>query len=74
MLHRQSRRHQWVSTHSRLKAAGGKRGHARCKPNVSTHSRLKAAGFHSVFLSIRVNVSTHSRLKAAGDSVFLDLY
>ena len=38
---------QWiVSTHSRLKAAGGAGGRGRPRPTiVSTHSRLKAAGW-----------------------------
>ena len=35
----------WVSTHSRLKAAGNKVGHFSVSSSVSTHSRLKAAGF-----------------------------
>ena len=40
-----------VSTHSRLKAAGGNISCCRTAETVSTHSRLKAAGFRlRVFL------------------------
>ena len=35
---------EWVSTHSRLKAAGKEAGESYTVDNVSTHSRLKAAG------------------------------
>ena len=35
---------QYVSTHSRLKAAGTRRQRQREGIEVSTHSRLKAAG------------------------------
>ena len=55
-----------VSTHSRLKAAGGQIWpHASCNA-VSTHSRLKAAGFRFCNKRAFERVSTHSRLKAAG--------
>ena len=37
-----------VSTHSRLKAAGGRLKDAAIKKAVSTHSRLKAAGHDDV--------------------------
>ena len=58
----------WVSTHSRLKAAGH-RPIPRLRPiDVSTHSRLKAAGFKQVLGDWVLQVSTHSRLKAAGTS------
>ena len=56
---------EYVSTHSRLKAAG-----CVCVPLitlkcVSTHSRLKAAGIHACNFGNCIHVSTHSRLKAA---------
>ena len=55
-----------VSTHSRLKAAGGGGGTAGRIKHVSTHSRLKAAGWRLTIRDNRITVSTHSRLKAAG--------
>ena len=62
---------QWwyVSTHSRLKAAGRNAPAALAQEVVSTHSRLKAAGrdFQTVLATLAV--STHSRLKAAGIAV-----
>ena len=73
---------QHVSTHSRLKAAGGKFRDNVEQDGVSTHSRLKAAGGRSLgqgqqravsthsrlmaWYADEVDVSTHSRLKAAG--------
>ena len=41
-----ARQHVVVSTHSRLKAAGGRRAQTARVERVSTHSRLKAAGKH----------------------------
>ena len=55
-----------VSTHSRLKAAGGTGGNGSRKLEVSTHSRLKAAGKSTIEWRGSQRVSTHSRLKAAG--------
>ena len=56
-----------VSTHSRLKAAGGKCAAEYAGLAVSTHSRLKAAGKASGEGDGQSDlVSTHSRLKAAG--------
>ena len=58
--------HSRVSTHSRLKAAGGDVSLLNRLFAVSTHSRLKAAGdLHSHDI-VSFRVSTHSRLKAAG--------
>ena len=57
---------RFVSTHSRLKAAGPCYSEQGTKIKVSTHSRLKAAGGQTYdYIRIYV-VSTHSRLKAAG--------
>ena len=56
----------YVSTHSRLKAAGIARSGYLNVSGVSTHSRLKAAGHGSSMAHWRSYVSTHSRLKAAG--------
>ena len=56
----------YVSTHSRLKAAGPHRAMASPFLKVSTHSRLKAAGSPPARRPRTVPVSTHSRLKAAG--------
>ena len=56
----------FVSTHSRLKAAGTGAGIVRSDECVSTHSRLKAAGDGIRVVVVDVLVSTHSRLKAAG--------
>ena len=55
-----------VSTHSRLKAAGGENFIVFSFLSVSTHSRLKAAGCWSFIFTTARGVSTHSRLKAAG--------
>ena len=57
-----------VSTHSRLKAAGGIGRPGLQTDGVSTHSRLKAAGLSFLKKDGQENVSTHSRLKAAGAS------
>ena len=57
---------RFVSTHSRLKAAGSLRIVAAHILKVSTHSRLKAAGLTRVQIGLFMSVSTHSRLKAAG--------
>ena len=56
-----------VSTHSRLKAAGGQEYTPYPISAVSTHSRLKAAGHTVKIQVIYGRVSTHSRLKAAGN-------
>ena len=61
-----------VSTHSRLKAAGGESLQYGVFQDVSTHSRLKAAGCCICCSSLSVNVSTHSRLKAAGAAAAAD--
>ena len=55
-----------VSTHSRLKAAGGVAPTLAACVTVSTHSRLKAAGAIGLTSLAFAKVSTHSRLKAAG--------
>ena len=56
-----------VSTHSRLKAAGCRKGAVLLLDvRVSTHSRLKAAVCGGVCGFETRDVSTHSRLKAAG--------
>ena len=60
-----------VSTHSRLKAAGGHALQFVVRNAVSTHSRLKAAGILDVLLKMEQAVSTHSRLKAAGLFCFI---
>ena len=60
-----------VSTHSRLKAAGGRFRQSRPINRVSTHSRLKAAGAQRRQKTHRRPVSTHSRLKAAGNQANL---
>ena len=57
---------EWVSTHSRLKAAGYWDVGAAMRAHVSTHSRLKAAGWPIYYKFKDISVSTHSRLKAAG--------
>ena len=59
-------RNNYVSTHSRLKAAGGFDIKAMPDGTVSTHSRLKAAGRRSRCCCTFPEVSTHSRPKAAG--------
>ena len=56
----------YVSTHSRLKAAGPTLSDFGRLFHVSTHSRLKAAGLMKEKIMAYNNVSTHSRLKAAG--------
>ena len=56
----------FVSTHSRLKAAGAMTVAKVFATNVSTHSRLKAAGTNCNQSAFQILVSTHSRLKAAG--------
>ena len=61
----------WVSTHSRLKAAGILACDFEIVYYVSTHSRLKAAGFRRRNHRGGSNVSTHSRLKAAGQKTLL---
>ena len=60
----------FVSTHSRLKAAGYEQT-INCRSyGVSTHSRLKAAGHEKQLEPENShNVSTYSRLKAAGPSI-----
>ena len=58
--------HKFVSTHSRLKAAGFRRRVGQYHKFVSTHSRLKAAGCFPCTFIFFIQVSTHSRLKAAG--------
>ena len=55
-----------VSTHSRPKAAGRRRGTPHSAIAVSTHSRPKAAGVGYQSSSFGKIVSTHSRPKAAG--------
>ena len=55
-----------VSTHSRPKAAGGKRKIFFFAYSVSTHSRPKAAGYFGGNVVQLPQVSTHSRPKAAG--------
>ena len=60
-----------VSTHSRLKAAGGHLYGNHDFARVSTHSRLKAAGGYPACFKVCIDVSTHSRLKAAGKLVLL---
>ena len=57
---------RFVSTHSRLKAAGTCYSEQGTKIKVSTHSRLKAAGHGGGVFDVFLAVSTHSRLKAAG--------
>ena len=59
----------FVSTHSRLKAAGNLATRQPQHLPVSTHSRLKAAGCVSSGTTLRPSVSTHSRLKAAGSKL-----
>ena len=59
----------YVSTHSRLKAAGKMPTNCIYSHTVSTHSRLKAAGHCPRLGAARDRVSTHSRLKAAGASL-----
>ena len=56
----------FVSTHSRPKAAGGQINHCCARGCVSTHSRPKAAGILSDISVMQRVVSTHSRPKAAG--------
>ena len=63
----------YVSTHSRLKAAGVGIGSAEARGRVSTHSRLKAAGGTMSDARLPRRVSTHSRLKAAGLSIIFNL-
>ncbi|KJJ18274.1 hypothetical protein HMPREF3156_01074, partial [Neisseria sp. HMSC06F02] len=60
---------RFVSTHSRLKAAGRWDTHRKQFRRVSTHSRLKAAGRTDTQRNHTDTVSTHSRLKAAGTSL-----
>ena len=60
---------RYVSTHSRLKAAGPYNPNLAHSFIVSTHSRLKAAGFAVGRKGRGLKVSTHSRLKAAGASL-----
>ena len=59
----------WVSTHSRLKAAGEPITSDWGMTGVSTHSRLKAAGYNQFRKDLIRAVSTHSRLKAAGGHI-----
>ena len=61
---------RYVSTHSRLKAAGQRKWIPNQRGRVSTHSRLKAAGKVVAKREVKLTVSTHSRLKAAGRLVF----
>ena len=56
---------EWVSTHSRLKAADKAFQVIWVDILVSTHSRLKAAASALACNAIATDVSTHSRLKAA---------
>ena len=56
----------FVSTHSRPKAAGGGRCRQTRRARVSTHSRPKAAGIAVKVGHAVGHVSTHSRPKAAG--------
>ncbi len=62
----QSFHSDYVSTHSRPKAAGKSKTKRRLCFVVSTHSRPKAAGMKSKTLFQSEVVSTHSRPKAAG--------
>ena len=59
---------QYVSTHSRPKAAGVACYTLDDVAKVSTHSRPKAAGVWRHVIRGRLKVSTHSRPKAAGRS------
>ena len=63
-----------VSTHSRLKAAGGLTQQNVADITVSTHSRLKAAGTRKFKRFANRKVSTHSRLKAAGIKIGYGLF
>ena len=65
----QSFHSDYVSTHSRPKAAGKSKTKRRLCFVVSTHSRPKAAGMKSKTLFQSEVVSTHSRPKAAGLTV-----
>ena len=60
---------QFVSTHSRPKAAGLRRRLHAAVVVVSTHSRPKAAGIPNHQVCLVGIVSTHSRPKAAGYAV-----
>ena len=65
----QSFHSDYVSTHSRPKAAGKSKTKRRLCFVVSTHSRPKAAGMKSKTLFQSEVVSTHSRPKAAGSII-----
>ena len=60
---------QYVSTHSRPKAAGQTSGQFGKGFEVSTHSRPKAAGRRVDHHRLQRDVSTHSRPKAAGSTL-----
>ena len=64
----------YVSTHSRLKAAGKLLLKSLGGYSVSTHSRLKAAGIVIQKRREKFEVSTHSRLKAAGNKMALEQF
>ena len=50
----------YVSTHSRLKAAGHTGTEHKPTSNVSTHSRLKAAGFLKYQLDLVISLFQHT--------------
>ena len=60
--------YDFVSTHSRAKAAEQQIAQALTLIQVSTHSRAKAADLGLINLCINYSVSTHSRAKAADHS------
>ena len=60
---------EFVSTHSRPKAAGGWETVGTTMATVSTHSRPKAAGCSFSGENLGEIVSTHSRPKAAGSAL-----
>ena len=64
----------FVSTHSRPKAAGGYSLLSGLGSSVSTHSRPKAAGRNQPAGRWVCMVSTHSRPKAAGLSLCICLF
>ena len=56
----------FISTHSRAKAAGEWLENHGFLRVISTHSRAKAAGRHKLHPLLALLISTHSRAKAAG--------
>ena len=60
MLYNMTKSEMFVSTHSRLKAAGTQKSDQIGRHGVSTHSRLKAAGSMVVILITVIFLFQHT--------------